>query len=178
MTTRVLILCTGNSARSQMAEGLLRAMGGGAIDVFSAGTKPGIVRPEAIAIMAERGIDISGHRSKHVDEFSGQTFDYVITVCDNANETCPVFPGTPRRVHWGLPDPAAVDGAEDVRLEAFRRVCAMLDERFSGFLSEHSDLTQATRLSGRTRQRAVGITPRPFQFRTSCRLLSLGPRHL
>ena len=136
MNTRVLILCTGNSARSQMAEGLLRAMGDGAIDVFSAGTKPGIVRPEAIAVMAERGIDISSHRSKHVDEFAGQTFDYVITVCDNAKETCPVFPGAPRRVHWGLPDPAAVEGDETVRLEAFGRVCAMLTERFEHFLAE------------------------------------------
>jgi len=93
-----------------MAEGLLREMGAGGIEVFSAGTKPSLVRPEAIAVMAEQGIDISGHRSKHVDEFKGQTFDYVITVCDNANETCPVFPGAPRRVHWSLPDPAAVEG--------------------------------------------------------------------
>ena len=145
MNPRVLILCTGNSARSQMAEGLLRDIGGGAIDVFSAGTKPGIVRPEAIAVMAERGIDISGHRSKHVDEFKGQTFDYVITVCDNAKKTCPIFPGAPHRVHWGLPDPAAVEGAEDVRLDAFRRVCAMLDERFTAFLGEHKDLAQVPR---------------------------------
>ena len=135
MNTRVLILCTGNSARSQMAEGLLRTMGGGAIDVFSAGTKPGIVRPEAIAVMAERGIDISSHRSKHVDEFAGQTFDYVITVCDNAKETCPFFPGAPRRIHWGLPDPAGVEGDERARLDAFRRVCAMLAERFEQFLA-------------------------------------------
>ncbi len=122
MTTRVLILCTGNSARSQMAEGLLRALGDGAFDVFSAGTKPGIVRPEAIAVMAERGIDISGHRSKHVDEFAGQRFDYVITVCDSANESCPVFPGAPHRIHWSFPDPAAVEGAETERLAAFRAV--------------------------------------------------------
>jgi len=136
VNARVLILCTGNSARSQMAEGLLRDMGAGAIAVFSAGTKPGIVRPEAIAVMAERGIDISGHRSKHVDEFEGQTFDYVITVCDNANETCPVFPGAPRRLHWSLPDPAAVEGSEQVRLDAFRRVRMMLTERFEQFLVE------------------------------------------
>ena len=136
MNTRILILCTGNSARSQMAEGLLRAMGKGAIDVYSAGTKPGIVRPEAIAVMAERGLDISDHRSKHVDEFVGQTFDYVITVCDNASETCPVFPGAPRRVHWSLPDPAAVEGPEPVRLDAFRRVSGMLTERFERFLAE------------------------------------------
>jgi arsenate reductase (thioredoxin) len=143
MNTRILILCTGNSARSQMAEGLLRQMGGDAIDVFSAGTKPGSVRREAITVMAERGIDISGHRSKHVDEFEGQTFDYVITVCDNANETCPVFPGAPRRVHWSLPDPAAVEGAEDVRLDAFRSVCGMLTDRFGEFLQEFRQLTRA-----------------------------------
>jgi arsenate reductase len=121
-TARVLILCTGNSARSQMAEGLLRSLGGGAIDVCSAGTRPGSVRPEAIAVMAERGIDISGHRSKHVDEFTGQQFQYVITVCDSANESCPVFPGTPQRIHWSFPDPAAVEGSEAERLAAFRTV--------------------------------------------------------
>jgi arsenate reductase len=129
MNTRVLVLCTGNSARSQMAEGLIREMGKGKVDAFSAGTKPGSVRPEAVAVMAERGIDISGHRSKHVDEFSGQSFDYVITVCDNAKEACPIFPATTRRGHWGLPDPAAVEGSEDVRLGAFRAVCAMLTDR-------------------------------------------------
>jgi arsenate reductase len=136
MNTRILILCTGNSARSQMAEGLLRSMGGGALDVFSAGTTPSFVRPEAIAVMAERGIDISGHTSKHVDEFKGQSFDYVITVCDNARETCPVFPGAPRRIHWSLPDPAAVEGSEDQRLEAFRNVRAMLTVRFGELLRE------------------------------------------
>jgi arsenate reductase len=136
MNTRILILCTGNSARSQMAEGLLRSMGGGALDVFSAGTAPSVVRPEAIAVMAERGIDISGHTSKHVDEFKGQSFDYVITVCDNARETCPVFPGAPRRIHWSLPDPAAVEGSEDQRLEAFRNVGAMLTVRFGELLRE------------------------------------------
>jgi arsenate reductase len=122
MSTRVLILCTGNSARSQMAEGLLRTLGQGALEVFSAGTRPGMVRPEAIAVMAECGIDISAHRSKHVDEFSDRRFDYVITVCDNARESCPVFPGAPRRIHWSFPDPAAVEGSEAERLAAFRSV--------------------------------------------------------
>src|SRR5215471_6015801 len=89
---RVLILCTGNSARSQMAEGLLRHDAGDLFEVFSAGTRPTIVRPEAIAVMKELGIDISGHRSKSVDEFTGQSFDYVVTVCDNAKESCPIFP--------------------------------------------------------------------------------------
>src|SRR5271170_1351377 len=91
---RVLILCTGNSARSQMAEGLLRHEAGDRFKVFSAGTKPSIVRPEAISVMNEIGIDISGHRSKPVDEFSGEQLDYVITVCNNAKEACPIFPGT------------------------------------------------------------------------------------
>src|ERR1700719_981671 len=93
MKKRVLILCTGNSARSQMAEGLLRHDAGDRFDVQSAGTRPGQVRPEAIAVMKEIGIDISDHRSKHVQEFENQSFDYVLTVCDNAKETCPVFPG-------------------------------------------------------------------------------------
>ena len=94
MKKRVLILCTGNSARSQMAEGLLRHDAGDRFEVESAGTRPGHVRPEAIAVMKELGIDISGHRSKHVQEFKNQSFDYVLTVCDNAKESCPVFPGT------------------------------------------------------------------------------------
>ena len=119
---RVLILCTGNSARSQMAEGLLRQDGGGRFDVESAGTHPSRVRPEAIAVMHEIGIDISSHRSKSVAEFEGQRFDVVITVCDHANETCPIFPGTPGRIHGSFPDPAAVEGDEATRLDAFRRV--------------------------------------------------------
>jgi len=119
---RVLILCTGNSARSQMAEGLLRYDAGERFDVESAGTKPGIVRPEAIAAMKELGIDISGHRSKHVDEFDGQKFDYVITVCDNAKESCPVFFGAAKRLHQSFDDPAALEGSEEERLTLFRRV--------------------------------------------------------
>jgi arsenate reductase (thioredoxin) len=119
---RVLILCTGNSARSQMAEGLLRHDAGERFDVESAGTKPGIVRPEAIAVMKELGIDISGHRSKHVDEFAGQRFDYVITVCDNARESCPVFFGAAHRLHRSFADPATENGSEEERLTLFRRV--------------------------------------------------------
>ena len=98
MKERVLILCTGNSARSQMAEGLLEHDAGDRFEVESAGTKPGRVRPGAITVMKELGIDIFGHRSKHVDEFEGQSFDYVLTVCDNAKESCPVFPGS-RETH-------------------------------------------------------------------------------
>ena len=119
---RVLILCTGNSARSQMAEGLLRHDAGDRFTVESAGTKPGTVRPEAIAVMKEVGIDITSHRSKHVDEFGGQDFDYVLTVCDNAKEGCPVFFGKATRLHHNFNDPAAVEGSEEKRLEEFRRV--------------------------------------------------------
>jgi arsenate reductase (thioredoxin) len=119
---RILILCTGNSARSQIAEGLLRHDAGDRFEVFSAGTKPSIVRTEAIAAMRELGIDISGYRSKSVDEFKGQRFDCVLTVCDHAKESCPVFPGTTAAIHHSFEDPAAVRGSEEERLAAFRRV--------------------------------------------------------
>jgi arsenate reductase len=122
MKKRVLILCTGNSARSQMAEGLLRHDAGDRFDVESAGTKPGALRPEAIAVMGEIGIDIGGHRSKNVSEFDGQRFDYVITVCDNARETCPVFLGAAKQVHCNFEDPAVLQGSEEERLALFRRV--------------------------------------------------------
>ena len=120
---RVLILCTGNSARSQMAEGLLRHDSGDKFEVMSAGVEPSIVRPEAIAAMKEIDIDITGHRSKSADEFVGQNFDYIITVCDNAKETCPVFPGHAARIHQSFedPPPAAV-GDDESRLAIFRRV--------------------------------------------------------
>ena len=119
---RVLILCTGNSARSQMAEGLLRHSAGKLFEVFSAGTKPSHVRAEAIAVMLEVGIDISAHRSKSVEEFGGQQFDYVITVCDNAKESCPIFPATTKRIHWSIEDPAAIQGTDAEGLAAFRRI--------------------------------------------------------
>ena len=131
---RVLIVCTGNSARSQMAEGLLRHEGGERFDVYSAGTKPTQVRPEAIAVLNEIGIDISSHRSKSVDEFLGQPLDFVITVCDSANQTCPVFPGSAKRLHWPFPDPAAVTGTEQERLAAFRRVRDQIHGRIIVFL--------------------------------------------
>jgi len=119
---RVLILCTGNSARSQMAEGLLRHDGAERFEVVSAGTQPSPVRPEAVQVMREIGIDISGHRSKPVDEFAGQNFDYVLTVCDNARKSCPVYPGHSRGLHHSFEDPAAVQGSEEERLSAFRVV--------------------------------------------------------
>ena len=126
---RVLILCTGNSARSQMAEGLLRHDAGDRFDVASAGVSPTHVRPEAVEAMREIGIDISRHRSKSVDEFSGQEFDYVITVCDNANAQCPLFPGQTNRIHWGFEDPAAAQGNEESRMAVFRRVRDQIRER-------------------------------------------------
>jgi arsenate reductase len=119
---RVLILCSGNSARSQMTEGLLRHDSGERFEVESAGTKASSVRPEAIQVMREIGIDISGHRSKSVDEFAGQTFDYVLTVCDHAQESCPIYPGHSNRLHHNFQDPAAVEGSEEQRLAAFRKV--------------------------------------------------------
>ena len=126
---RVLILCTGNSARSQMAEGLLRHDGGDRFEVESAGVSPSRVRPEAIEAMREVGIDISGHRSKSVDEFAGREFDAVITVCDHAREQCPVFPAKTERVHWSFDDPAAAEGDEAARLAVFRRVRDEIDAR-------------------------------------------------
>jgi arsenate reductase (thioredoxin) len=136
MKKRVLILCTGNSARSQMAEGILRHDGGDAFEAESAGMRPGSVRPEAIQAMREIEIDISGHRSKSVDEFTGQEFDYVITVCDNANESCPAFPGRTERIHWGFDDPAAVEGDEAARMAVFRRVRDEIREKLAGFICE------------------------------------------
>ena len=118
----VLFVCTGNSARSQMAEGLLRHLGEDRFGASSAGTHPSHVRPEAVAVMNEIGIDISAHRSKGLDAFVGQEFDYVITVCDHAKETCPVFPGRAERLHWSFDDPASIVGSEDHRMSEFRRV--------------------------------------------------------
>jgi arsenate reductase len=117
---RVLFLCTHNSARSQMAEGLLRALGGGQFEAFSAGTEQTRVRPEAIAAMRELDIDISGQTSKTLEQFLDQPFDEVITVCDSANETCPMFPRASNRRHWSIADPSGVQGSDEERLAAFR----------------------------------------------------------
>lgn len=136
MKKRVLILCTANSARSQMAEGLLRADYGDKFEVESAGTRATQVRPEAIAVMKEIGIDISGHRSKIVDEFAKESFDHVVTVCDNANESCPIFPGHANRVHHNFEDPAAVQGSEDERLASFRKVRDEIREYLLEFAAE------------------------------------------
>jgi arsenate reductase len=131
---RVLILCTGNSARSQMAEGLLRHLAGDRFEVESAGVEPSHVRPQAVKAMQEAGIDISKQRSKSVDEFAGQEFDYVITVCDNAREHCPVFPGKTKRIHWSFDDPAAAEGDEAARLAIFRRVRDEIKARLREFI--------------------------------------------
>jgi len=136
---RVLILCTGNSARSQMAEGLLRHEAGDRFAVFSAGTKPSVVRPEAICVMSEIGIDITSHHSKSVDEFVGQPLDIVITVCDNAKETCPVFPGNVQHLHWPFEDPANVQSTDEARKAAFRRVRDQIRGRIMVFLDGNAN---------------------------------------
>jgi arsenate reductase len=122
-----------------MGEGLFRREGGGKYEVASAGTKPSHVRPEAITVMKELGIDISNHRSKPVDEFAGQPFDYLVTVCDNARESCPVFPAGTERIHWSFEDPAAVQGSEEARLAAFRRIRDQIHDRVKSFFSERND---------------------------------------
>jgi arsenate reductase len=120
---QVLILCTGNSCRSHLAEGILRAAAGDLFDVFSAGSKPaGYVHPKAIQVMKEIGIDISGHSSKHLNEFLSQKIDTVITVCGNADQACPMFPGQVHRYHWGFHDPAHAQGTDEEVLNVFRSV--------------------------------------------------------
>lgn len=119
---KVLILCTGNSARSQMAEGLLKHIARDEYKIYSAGTKPSVVRSEAIKVLAEIGVDISQNRSKSVDEFVGKEIDYVLTVCDNAKEICPYFPAQTLVVHHSFEDPAEIEGDEEAKLSAFRRV--------------------------------------------------------
>lgn len=140
MKKRVLILCTHNSARSQMAEGLLRHMAGDRFEVASAGTEQTRVHPLAIAAMREAGIDISGHSSKTLDAFMGARFDYVITVCDRANESCPAFPGGTQRIHWSFDDPSAATGADAERLEAFRTVRDAIHQRLCSFASDELGL--------------------------------------
>ena len=131
---RVLILCTGNSARSQMAEGLLRHDAGDRFEVFSAGVDPAVrVRPEAVAVMREVGIDIGGNRPKHVNEFFGKAFDYVLTVCDHAHETCPVFPGPTVTIHHSFVDPAEFLGSDEERIELFREVRDQIREYLREF---------------------------------------------
>ena len=127
-------MCTHNSARSQMAEGLLRHLTGDRFEAYSAGTEATHVRPQALRVMGELGIDISGQESKTLDRYLGEPFDYVITVCDDAKKACPFFPGAAQRLHWSLPDPAAAEGTEDERLEVFRSVRDRLRDHIEGEL--------------------------------------------
>ena len=138
MKPKVMVLCSGNSARSQMAEGWLRHLAGDRFEVVSAGTEPSSVNPLAIAVMRERGIDISGHRSKPVDEFLGETFGYLISVCDNAREKCPIFPGAVKRMHWPLEDPAAAAGQDEERLAVFRRIRDDIETRVRAWIQDQS----------------------------------------
>ncbi len=135
MRPRVLILCTANSARSQMAEGLLRNIVGAGMEIYSAGSKPSVVHPLALAALRERGIDISQQTSKHLSQFLTQPFDYVITVCDSAAETCPLFPGPAVRIHWSFPDPAAVQGDEQAQLASFRTTRDAIEQRLKDWVS-------------------------------------------
>jgi arsenate reductase len=147
---RVLVVCTGNSARSLLAEGLLRSRGGDAFEVHSAGTHPKGVNPLTLRVLAEAGIDASWARSKSVDEYFRQSFDYVITVCDQARDECPVFPGAGESLHWGYEDPAAVEGNEEERLAAFRRVFTQMGERIGMFIplaKKHRDESNTTTLA-------------------------------
>ena len=133
---RVLFVCTHNSARSQMAEALLREMGGDAVDSQSAGTHPGTVHPLAIRAMAEIGIDISGARTKSTDSLLNERFDYVITLCDDANESCPIFPNAAHRLHWSFPNPSEATGSEEERLAVFRSIREGIRERLASLLQE------------------------------------------
>jgi ArsR family transcriptional regulator, arsenate/arsenite/antimonite-responsive transcriptional repressor / arsenate reductase (thioredoxin) len=126
---RVLFLCTGNSARSQLAESLLRELSGGSVESFSAGSKPKPLHPNAVAVMRDRGIDIARHQSKHLDAFARQRFDCVITLCDRVREVCPEFPSEPQTIHWSIPDPAAEPGSDSDTYPAFERVSAELETR-------------------------------------------------
>jgi arsenate reductase (thioredoxin) len=139
MTTgkqRAIFVCTHNSARSQMAEGMLRAWAGDRFEAFSAGTEATRVRPEAITVMQEIGIDIGAHTSKTLDPFMGESFDWLITVCDQARETCPVVPGVAQKAHWSVDDPSSVDGDEEARLDAFRVAREHLRDLVRTFIAE------------------------------------------
>ena len=140
MKPTVLILCTGNSCRSHMAEGILRQVAGDLLDVQSAGSKPaGYVHPKAIEVMKEIGIDISGHHSKHLDEFLGQDVETVITVCGKADQVCPMFPGQVNRHHWGFDDPAHASGAEEEQVAVFRRVRDEIRRTFEVYAAGRRD---------------------------------------
>ena len=133
---RVLFLCTGNSARSVIAEALLADLGGNDFDVHSAGTHPKGMNPFTTKVLQQAGLDTAPYRSKSIDEYVDQDFDYVITVCDNAAESCPVFPGNPERIHWSFVDPAAVEGEDAVKLAAFQHTFIEMHRRLEAFLPD------------------------------------------
>jgi arsenate reductase len=141
---RVLFLCTHNSARSQMAEAWLRALAGDRYEVASAGTETTRVHPLALRAMAEAGVDLAGHVSKTLDRFVGERWDWVITVCDAANEACPVFPGAARRLHWSFDDPSRAAGDDEARLTVFRRVRDEIRARLAGWLAGRTPLATET----------------------------------
>jgi len=132
---KILFLCTGNSCRSQMAEGLMWHMAGDKFEVYSAGVEPTQVNPYAIKVMAETGINISSHRSKSVNEFLKQEFDYVITVCNHAKQVCPIFPGEHRNIHWDIEDPAGIKGTEQEKMDFFRKIRDEIKEKCLIFLN-------------------------------------------
>jgi arsenate reductase (thioredoxin) len=142
MARKILFLCTANSCRSQMAEGWLRHYAGDRADVFSAGTKPAGLNPMAVAVMRESGVDISGHRSKPVDELAKVDFLFVITVCDDAPEQCPVFPGALYQLHWSFDDPAGATGSDEEKLAVFRRVRDEIAEQVEAFAQREGLLTR------------------------------------
>lgn len=131
---RILVVCTGNSARSILGEALLRHLGGDHVEAHSAGTHPSVVNPLALRVLEEAGIPTDGLHSKSVNEYLGQRFDYIITVCDDARDACPVFPGVHESMHWSFPDPAKAEGTDEVRLAAFRAVLTGLGQRIHQFL--------------------------------------------
>ncbi|MGP8199150.1 MAG: arsenate reductase ArsC [Limisphaerales bacterium] len=145
MKPTVLILCTGNSCRSHLAEGILRTAAGNLLNVQSAGSKPaGYVHPLAVQVMKEIGIDISAHRSKHMDEFLKQPVETVITVCGNADQACPMFPGQVNRYHWGFDDPAHATGTDEEKLAVFRRVRDEIKRVFEAYAAGRRDQAKAT----------------------------------
>ena len=145
MKKRVLFLCTGNSCRSQMAEGFLRSLAADQFEAYSAGINPVGLNPNAVRVMKEKGIDISGQQSKNVASYLGQHFPFIITVCDNAREQCPIFPGPAQRLHWGFEDPAHATGNEEEKLGMFRRVRDEIEDHIRSFIDEHGESTSNLR---------------------------------
>ena len=144
---RILVICTGNSCRSQMAEGFFRYHGGKNIEAYSAGTIPSFVHPLAISVMREKGIDISGHKSESIEKYAPQPFDYVITVCDSAKERCPVFPDRTTMLHWGVPDPVAFFGGGDSVTRYFRKIRSQIEDRIVAFLKNSGWLNNASEIN-------------------------------